>query len=273
MNAGRDVERTISDWLVEEAPARAPDRILEAARERATHTRQRRLGALRRTFPTMKISWQLATVAAVGIVLVVAGAAYLGRTPNAGVGGGPTTSPSPATSPIATPWATLGPLTRTFTSPLQGYALRYPDSWSVTPSTMAWPPGKGQNWGSPGLDEFLNAAALQDATVRFDVESQPLPPGQTADAWMRVVGKDFGDPGGWPRIAVGDQQGWLYFDGTVDVANRLVSGEHGFFVMVVVGGRGYDISIDGAVDRAYLDALFATFTFDPASAVDPSPTP
>jgi hypothetical protein len=41
MNAGPDVERLLSDWLMEEAPARAPDRLLLVASDRLDHTRQR----------------------------------------------------------------------------------------------------------------------------------------------------------------------------------------------------------------------------------------
>ena len=49
MNAGPDVERRISDWLAEEVPTRAPDRILPATFERSRQTRQRHLGAAWRT--------------------------------------------------------------------------------------------------------------------------------------------------------------------------------------------------------------------------------
>lgn len=45
MNAGPDVERLISGWLLEEAPGRAPDRILEAAGRTIDRTHQRRFVA------------------------------------------------------------------------------------------------------------------------------------------------------------------------------------------------------------------------------------
>jgi hypothetical protein len=91
MNAGPDVERLISDWLIEEAPERAPDRILGAAARTIERTKQRRFGAAWRE-PMLITSTRLA-VAAVVIVAVVAGAALFGRS-TAGVVGAP--SPSEA---------------------------------------------------------------------------------------------------------------------------------------------------------------------------------
>ena len=103
MNAGPDVERLISDWLVEEAPERAPDRILGAAARTIERTKQRRFGAAWRE-PMLITSTRLA-VAAVVIVAVVAGAALFGRS-TAGVVGAPSpsgTRPSAmaSTSPTA----------------------------------------------------------------------------------------------------------------------------------------------------------------------------
>jgi len=51
------------------------------------------------------------------------------------------------------------------------------------------------------------------------------------------------------------------------------AGEHAYVVLLVTGGRAYDLILDGAVDPAYLEAIMATVTLDPASAVDPSPSP
>ena len=51
MNAGPDVEPLLSDWLDEEAPARAPDRILLTAADRLDHTRQWRFGVTWRFIP------------------------------------------------------------------------------------------------------------------------------------------------------------------------------------------------------------------------------
>ena len=98
MNAGRDVERLISTWLVEESPGRAPDRILANAAGTIDRTRQRRFLAAWRE----PVSIGLRGFAAMAAVLILAliGAAWIGRS-TASVGTGP--SQAPASSPAATP--------------------------------------------------------------------------------------------------------------------------------------------------------------------------
>ena len=91
MNAGPDVERRISDYLAEQTPTRAPDRILPATFDRTRRTRQRRFGAAWRSI-TMNRTWQLATAAVVGILIIGLGAVWLGGT---GGSGGPSPTPSP----------------------------------------------------------------------------------------------------------------------------------------------------------------------------------
>ena len=51
MNAGRDVERLIAEWLVEDSPRRAPDRVLGHAPDGIDRTKQRRLGVAWRLTP------------------------------------------------------------------------------------------------------------------------------------------------------------------------------------------------------------------------------
>jgi hypothetical protein len=46
-----------------------------------------------------------------------------------------------------------------------------------------------------------------------------------------------------------------------------------FDAAVVVDGRAYAVALDGHVEQAMFDALLASMTFDPASAVDPTPAP
>ncbi len=84
MNAGPDVERRISDWLAEQTPTRAPDRILPATFERTRHARQRRFGAAWRSI-SMNRTWQLATAAVVGLLIIGLGAVFIGGR-QAGVG-------------------------------------------------------------------------------------------------------------------------------------------------------------------------------------------
>ena len=105
MNAGRDVERLIADWLVEEAPARAPDRILADAGLAIDRTKQRWFAAAWRE--PMIISTGRLLVAAAVVVIAVASAGWLGRmsAPGSaapGSSGGDVSSPSPSASPPPT---------------------------------------------------------------------------------------------------------------------------------------------------------------------------
>jgi hypothetical protein len=101
MNAGRDVERLIATWLLEESPGRAPDRILERAGQTIDRTKQRRLGAAWREPMTIGTRG-FAAVAAV-LVLALIGAAWIVR--SAANVGAPSPPPSATTTatPIAAP--------------------------------------------------------------------------------------------------------------------------------------------------------------------------
>jgi len=96
MNAGRDVERLIGTWLVEESPGRAPDRILSGAARTIDRTRQRRFLAAWREPVSIGIRG-FAAMAAV-LILAVIGAVWIGRS-TASIGAqqspAPTSSPSP----------------------------------------------------------------------------------------------------------------------------------------------------------------------------------
>jgi hypothetical protein len=102
MNAGRDVERLVSGWLVEEAAARSPDRLLDSTRRALVRTNQRRLAAAWRE-PMYISPLRLAGMAAVLVVGVIGGA-VLGRMSVPSGVGGPIGSPTP--TPAATVAAT-----------------------------------------------------------------------------------------------------------------------------------------------------------------------
>jgi hypothetical protein len=101
MNAGPDVERLIADWLDEEAPVRAPDRILGSAAKVIDRTRQRRFTAAWRQPMTFSIA-RLVAVLAIVVIVVGGGAAWLGRS-TAGLGGPNATPAPPSISPSPTP--------------------------------------------------------------------------------------------------------------------------------------------------------------------------
>jgi len=105
MSVGPDLERVIATWLAEEAPARAPDRILGAAARTIDRTRQRRFGA--RWREPMTVSPARLLAAAVVIVALAVGVGWVSRS-SAGVGA-PTSTPAPDASVAATPDASAGP--------------------------------------------------------------------------------------------------------------------------------------------------------------------
>jgi hypothetical protein len=100
MNAGRDVERLIAHWLAEEADVRAPDRVLESTRRTIDRTLQRRWVAAWRESVTLTMTKTAALAA--GLVLALAGAAWLGRAtaPVGGATAAPTTTPSGSTAAV-----------------------------------------------------------------------------------------------------------------------------------------------------------------------------
>ena len=97
MNAGPDVERRVSDWLAEEVPTRAPDRILPAAFERTRHARQRRFGAAWRSI-SMNRTWQRDGSRRGHPDHRPGGRLY--RRLAGSVGGPPAATPSPSPTPI-----------------------------------------------------------------------------------------------------------------------------------------------------------------------------
>lgn len=98
MNAGPDVERLISSWLREEAPGRAPDRLLEAAGRTIDRTRQRRFAAWWAGSAVRPRGFAAAW--AIG-ALIVAGVAVLALRPGTGPGNPPSPSPTAIPSPTA----------------------------------------------------------------------------------------------------------------------------------------------------------------------------
>ena len=105
MNAGPDVERSIAQWLVEESPGRAPDRILENAGSAIDRTKQRRFAVAWREPVT--ISMRGLALAAALVVIVVIGAGFVGRsTASVGVQATPTPAATPQASASA-PQVTL----------------------------------------------------------------------------------------------------------------------------------------------------------------------
>ena len=170
MNAGRDVERLIAGWLVEEAPARAPDRILDEAASEIDRTRQRRFAAIWRE-PMIITTGRLVAAAAV-VVLAVVGAGWLGRStapsgqpaPSAAAIPSPTAAPSSAVT-VESYRAARNDVCRAAGQELNPLKPRFLGVWdgSITPAQRA-------DWVA-GLRQFANG--YDDMTTRLSEIDAP----------------------------------------------------------------------------------------------------
>ena len=73
-------------------------------------------------------------------------------------------------------------------------------------------------------------------------------------------------------VAVGTAIGTVTLNGCAALGG-ITTGGVVYDVLVVVENRGYDFTVDGIVDAAYVQALLTTVTFQPTLAVNPSPAP
>ena len=208
-------------------------------------------------------------------VIAIGGALYLVG-PRGGVGGA---SPTPAPTASNGVAKTLGPtaptpvvipaLSEIFVSPLHGYTLRHPAGWTVLPASKPWV-GAGLKWGNPALDD------LRGADIRLVGASQALTAGQTADQWIADKaggGSACQGASALPTaVAVGTAIGTVTLNGCAALGG-ITAGGVVYDVLVVVENRGYDFTVDGIVDAAYVQALLKTVTFQPTLAVNPSPAP
>ena len=211
-----------------------------------------------------------ATIAAVGIVRtrLQTGVAGTGSpSPSAGSPGPslPSSSDSPSL-PIVIP-----PMTQTFVSARNGFSVRYPDGWTVTTATAAWPANAFLPYGHPALDTLA-----RPGEARLMVASQALANGQTEDEWLRAFFRPYtaGEPCGadratWPRLEVDGVSGYLDMaDCPVPIDSRISDRDVGFDALVFAGGRVYQIGFDGDVDLAYFKVILATVRLDPAKATN-----
>jgi hypothetical protein len=147
-----------------------------------------------------------------------------------------------------------------------GYSVRFPAGWKPTPATVPWTPDAPNYWDDPDGDR------LESATMGFHGTSQKLAVGQSADAWLRAYlssepSTDCGTP---EQISAGGSVGTLALNGC-NGQGRL--GGRVYDYAVVIGGRGYNFTMEGDVDHELFLAMLATVTFRPEAAIDPSPSP
>ena len=215
----------------------------------------------------------IAAVAIAGIAIVGSGfrlgVSSPASAPPASVSPSPTAGASVASTapPIAVP-----PLTETFVSARNGFSVRYPTGWTVTPATAPWPPNTFLPYGHPALDTLQLPGA-----PRLIVASQPLGAGQTAETWLAAFFRPYqgsmaecaGDSSTWPRLNVGGRTAYLDAAGCPVHADEKISDRDvSFDALVFSGGRVYEIALDGDVDLDYFKAILATVELDPAQAID-----
>ena len=160
--------------------------------------------------------------------------------------------PARASSPIPIP-----PLSMTFKSPTMGYSVKYPAGWTITLATESWPLGRTSYWDTPDGDR------LESDSAGFRGTSQALAPGQSASQWIAEYISTSFPCGSQEQVPVGDQVG------TVDLNDCAGQGRLGgrvFDIAVVAGGRGYNFTMEGRVDRPFFLAMLATVTFSPQTA-------
>jgi hypothetical protein len=243
-----DFEPGVAAWL-EEDPNIAPPAVLDTVLAAFPSIPQRRAS---------RVPWRLQTMnrfALMGAAAAIVAAGLGGLALLAGAQGRGTidASPSPA-------------LTQEFASPRNGYAVQYPVGWSATTATSTWLPNTHTLWGDPALD------TLQSQSARFVAASQPLADGQTADAWYQAyctLGRLSSEacaavPGSWSTIEIGSLTGYATLDGERSLPGSIVPGASVFDAVVVTDGRGYEFTLDGAVDRSLFERMLASVTFGDA---------
>jgi hypothetical protein len=174
MNAGRDVEQLIANWLVEEAPARAPDRVLDEAGHQIDDTRQRRFAVDWRE-PMIISMGRLVAAAAIFLVAVV-GAGFVGRASAPGAG---TTVPSAVASP--SPSASAATL-ESFRAARNAICQRAGPSAQALNDAFSNPydPGLTAAERSANADKLQAIIDFGD-TLRAELAAVPVPPELAAD--------------------------------------------------------------------------------------------
>lgn len=146
-------------------------------------------------------------------------------------------------------------LDKTFTSPMDGYAIQYPSAWSVTPATKAWT--TGYDTSDPALSDTIGSKPS------FVGTSTRLPRGSSFETWYASydAARRSGTCGALP----------LEETVTVDeVVARLDVHCPTFYLEAVVstGGRVYVLTMYAPASRPLFQAFLDTVRLEPASATN-----
>ncbi len=165
-------------------------------------------------------------------------------------------SPAPRSQP---------PLTQSFTSPLHGISLSYPEGWNAQVATEPWTDGTHQpNFTDPFADDLMDAA-LEDHLF-LSLASQPLGD-STPDEWVAEQMAN-NDCSATEPIAVDGATGLIGTneangcDGMVAVSTA----DRGYWIILRTSDD--DPSAVASYDRAWFEEVLSTVQLHPEDAVD-----
>ena len=271
MTTSRDPERLIHAF-VREGAEQLDDQVYDAVRAEIEQKRQRVvIGPWR--VPTMSKFLPIGLGAAAVIAVLFIGSRFIGS-PSSNVGGpasqppastAPSEAPaSAAPSPIAAP-----PLTETFTSPLHGISLSYPEGWTARAGTEPWTDGPSTHSIDNAYDDRLYHPTLTDHLFLV-IASQPIGD-STPEDWITEQMAEWAD---MEECAATEPI-------AVDGATGLITVEGCDLAVVTTDGRGYWISLRrsqddpaavASYDRAWFEEVLATVQLHPEDAIDVAPS-
>lgn len=162
--------------------------------------------------------------------------------------------------------------TKRFHSPVYGYTLSHPTTWSAVPAAHRLDDGQPPATGGGGTDILGVNASTKVSQITLPalvIGGQKISPQVTADAWTSTVAgtvsfmKACPQPDAREPVTVGDTQGTLLrYD---DCPKG--SGLFHYWVAVVHRGVGYHIvwfdqQKQEATDRPAFDKVLKSFTFN-----------
>ena len=178
MNTPRDPDSILAAWL-EEGPNRLPEPTRRAISFTTRTTQQKRRPQWAPWRTPLMTPFARAAVAAVAVIALAGGAAFL-LGPGQGVGGtAPTPSPivtSAPPSPSPQGLTTVPIDWTSYTSSRFAYTADYPTGWLVTPATADWPRIGIPPKGATSMDVFFPRLSAPELFV----SSIPLSAGRDA---------------------------------------------------------------------------------------------
>ena len=267
MTTPRDPDLLINAFIREGAE-QLQDQVYDVVRAEIDQKRQRVvIGPWR--VPTVSKLVPIGLGAAAVIAVLFLGSRFIGS-PSSNVGG-PASQPPESAAPSEAPGSAASlpksapPLTQSFTSPLHGISLSYPEGWFAQAATEPW-----TDEVFPFFFEIPQADFLHEGEDTFSLNlvlgSQPIGD-STPDDW---IAEQMAGPEGCAATE----------PVTVDGAAGRIGAGQCKVAVVTTDGRGYMIlagisndvpSIAALYDRAWFEEVLATVQLHPDDAVDAAP--